>query len=341
MNKDRNKLVNAEAHYSSDFNKNQLKNIRVGKRPNLVKNISTIFKFFFLKNNRKPAHLLPKQNVSLEHFTTTGSNQLNVTWLGHSSLMTNIDGYKILTDPVFENRISLLGPTRYNGSVPIKISELPNLDLVLITHNHYDHLNKFSIKALNEKVKLFVVPVTIGKILTSWGISSKKIIELNWWQEFKIDDNLLIVFTPTQHFSGRGLFDNNKTLWGSYVVKSRNHKIFFSGDSGYFNGFKQIGDKYGPFDITFIECGAYNELWHTVHMFPEETMQAHIDLKGRILHPIHWGTFNLSLHAWFEPMERISKAAEKNGVTLALPIVGETSVYPQNIPHEKWWKKFI
>ena len=341
MNEDRNKLVNAEVHYSSDFNKNQLKNIRVWKRPNLVQNISTIFKFFFLKNNRKPVHLLPKQNVNLEHFTATGSNQLNVTWLGHSSLMTNIDGYKILTDPVFENRISLLGPTRYNGNVPIKISELPNLDLVLITHNHYDHLNKFSIKALNEKVKLFVVPVTIGKILTSWGISSKKIIELNWWQEFKIDDNLLIVFTPTQHFSGRGLFDNNKTLWGSYVVKSRNHKIFFSGDSGYFNGFKQIGDKYGPFDITFIECGAYNELWHTVHMFPEETMQAHIDLKGRILHPIHWGTFNLSLHSWFEPMERISKAAEKNGVTLALPIVGETSVYPQNIPNEKWWKKFI
>ena len=341
MNKDKNRLVNAEVRYSSDFNKNQSKNIRVWKKPNLVQNISTIFKFFFLKNNRKPAHLLPKQNVSLEYFTATGSNQLNVTWLGHSSLMTNIDGYKILTDPVFENRISLLGPTRYNGSVPIKISELPNLDLVLITHNHYDHLNKFSIKALNEKVKLFVVPVTIGKILTSWGISSKKIIELNWWQEFKIDDNLLIVFTPTQHFSGRGLFDNNKTLWGSYVVKSRNHKIFFSGDSGYFNGFKQIGDKYGPFDMTFIECGAYNELWHTVHMFPEETMQAHIDLKGRILHPIHWGTFNLSLHSWFEPMERISKAAEKNGVTLALPIVGETSVYPQNIPNEKWWKKFI
>jgi len=147
----------------------------------------------------------------------------------------------------------------------------------------------------------------------------------------------MIAATPAAHFSGRGLTDRNRTLWASWVVRSPFHTIFFSGDSGYFDGFRKIGDAYGPFDMTFIECGAYNEAWSQVHMFPEQTVRAHLDLKGRILHPIHWGTFNLALHPWYEPMQRLAAAAEAAGVRTATPIPGETTIAPAAIPDSQWW----
>ena len=149
----------------------------------------------------------------------------------------------------------------------------------------------------------------------------------------------MIAATPAQHFSGRGINDRNKTLWASWVIQTPFHNLFFSGDSGYFGGFKQIGEKYGPFDMTFIECGAYGEGWPKVHMFPEQTVQAHLDLKGDVLHPIHWGTFNLALHPWYEPMERLTAAAHSKNVKIATPIVGETTVYGGNIPVARWWEQ--
>jgi L-ascorbate metabolism protein UlaG (beta-lactamase superfamily) len=301
--------------------------------------VSTTWEFMFTKNNRTPDTELPVKPVDLSYFATKGSNQLNATWLGHSSLMINIDGYKLLTDPVFEKRVSILGPSRFNGDLPLDIEQVPKIDAVVISHDHYDHLNKYSVQRLIEKTNMFVVPLKAGSRLVDWGVPRDKIVELDWWQEYWLNQKMMIVATPAQHFSGRGLTDRNETLWASWVIQSPYHNIFFSGDSGYFGGFKRIGEKYGPFDMTFIECGAYGEEWPEVHMFPEQTVQAHLDLKGDVLHPIHWGTFNLALHPWYEPMERLTAAADRKKIEIATPVVGETTVFDMNIPTARWWQQ--
>jgi len=298
---------------------------------------STAWDFFFTRNARTPDKALPSQQVDLSHFTQAGRDQLNVTWLGHSSLLINMDGYKIMTDPVFEKRVSILGPTRFNGEIPVKLDALPEVDVIVISHDHYDHLNKYSVQQLSAKTAIFIVPLAVGARLIKWGIPQEKIIELDWWEDY-FDNSLLVVATPAQHFSGRGLADRNRTLWASWVIVTPHHRVFFSGDSGYFEGFKLIGNKYGPFDMTFIECGAYNTAWADVHMFPEQTVQAHRDLKGEILHPIHWGTFNLALHPWYEPMERLITAAAAQGIRTATPMVGETTQYGKYLPAVPWWQ---
>ena len=254
--------------------------------------------------------------------------------------MINIDGYKILTDPVFEKRVSVFGPTRFNGDVPLDIQRMPMIDAVIISHDHYDHLNKYSVQRLIDKSNKFIVPLAVGARLIDWGVPRDKIVELDWWQEYRLDQKLMVAATPAQHFSGRGITDRNETLWASWVITTPFHNLFFSGDSGYFEGFKQIGDKYGPFDMTFIECGAYGKSWPKMHMFPEQTVQAHLDLKGSVLHPIHWAAFNLALHPWYEPMVRLTAAANFKNVKIATPVVGETTVYrSMSIPATKWWEQ--
>jgi L-ascorbate metabolism protein UlaG (beta-lactamase superfamily) len=300
---------------------------------------TTTWQFFFTRNQRTPKGDLPSCPVDLSQFTHGGDDQLRVTWLGHSSAMINIDGFRLLTDPVFAKRISIFGPTRFSGEVPIKIDQVPEIDAVIISHDHYDHLNRFSIKGLQERAKCFLVPLGVGARLQRWGVPKDKIVELDWWQEHHLGQGLMVAATPAQHFSGRGLSDRNQTLWASWVVETKHHRLFFSGDSGYFDGFKEIGAVYGPFDLTLMECGAYNKAWAEVHMFPEETVQAHLDLKGQVLHPIHWGTFNLSLHPWYDPMERLAAAAKAHKVKTATPIVGDTTILGEYIPSTHWWRQ--
>lgn len=325
---------------SPQYQSGKFRNPQKWKQPSIGEMLSMMWDFIFKGDERRPSVKLPSLKADLKYFNDTGKNQLNATWLGHSSIMLNIDGQKILLDPVFEKKVSIMGPSRFNGELPLDPEQIEKVDIIIISHNHYDHLNKFSIQLLNEKAKLFIVPLGVGAELKAWGVPRKKIIELDWWDEYKVNNNLLIAAAPAQHFSGRGLSDRDNTLWASWVIKTDNHKIFFGGDSGYFDGFKQIGEKYGPFDITFLECGAYNEKWHPVHMYPEETVMAHIDLKGEILHPIHWATFNLSLHSWYEPMERLSRSAETNGIKYAVPIPGDTTIYGGYIPVKKWWSEY-
>lgn len=326
---------------SPQYKQGKFANYHRWEQPSFFEFLSTGWEFLFGGDQRTPDSALPRKAVDLRHFTNPGNDQLNVTWLGHSSLMINIDGYKIMTDPVFEKSVSFFGPSRYNGNIPIDVSTLPQIDVVIISHNHYDHLNKPSIEILRGRTRKFIVPLAVGTELEDCGVPRDKIIEMDWWEELKVDEHMLIVATPAQHFSGRGLTDRDETLWASFVIKGPKHKIYYSGDSGYFEGFKQIGAKYGPFDIAFIETGAYNEKWHHIHMFPEETVQASIDLGSKILHPIHWATFNLSLHTWYDPLERLTAAAESLGVTTATPVVGETTILGDYIPQNKWWLNFI
>ncbi|MCG8617555.1 MAG: MBL fold metallo-hydrolase [Desulfobacterales bacterium] len=298
--------------------------------------LSTGIKFLFERNNRTPAIRLPSQPVDLAPFSRREAGTFNSTWIGHSSLMINMDGFRILLDPVFEEKVTIVGPKRFNGPLPVDLSNLPDIDLVIVSHDHYDHLNKATIKALKDKAACFMVPLGVDAHLKNWGIPASRIIALNWWQSGTPVEGLTVTATPGQHFSGRGLMDRNRTLWASWVIASPNYKIFFSGDSGYFDGFAAIGKAFGPFDMTFLECGAYDPAWHGVHMYPEETVQAHRDLKGEILHPIHWGTFNLALHPWYDPMERLLKAAKTAGVTIATPMAGQTVTLTElGTP---WWE---
>ena len=326
---------------SPNFEDGKFRNAVEWNQPGFGSMLGTAWDFLFTGNDRTPGDTIPVVQADLTNFISSEKDQLNTTWLGHSTLLINIDGYKIITDPVFEQRVSFFGPSRYNGDVPLDVENIPDIDVTIISHNHYDHLNIHSVELLTNNTKLFIVPLGVGAELEANGVPRKKIIELDWWDEDEIFSDLKIVATPSQHFSGRGLSDRNKTLWASWVIESTNHKIFFSGDSGYFEGFKEIGNKYGPFNMTFLESGAYNEKWHHIHMYPEETVQAHIDLKGEILHPVHWATFNLSLHPWYEPMDRLISAAWKYNVKVAMPRIGETTVYNSYIPKEMWWEDFI
>jgi L-ascorbate metabolism protein UlaG (beta-lactamase superfamily) len=331
-------ISSSRVENSPQYQKDRFQNPTDWNEPGFGAMLGTMWDFLVKDNDRKPDYNLPVKTVDLAPFNSDSNNQLNATWLGHSSLMINIDGFRILTDPVFEKSITLAGPSRFNGELPMDPNEITNLDVVIISHDHYDHLNRYSIELLADKTDLFITPLGVGARMVKWGIPAEKIRELDWWEEYQVNDNLMLVSTPAQHFSGRGVNDRNKTLWSSWVIETGNHRIFFSGDSGYFGGFQQIGEKYGPFDMTFLECGAYDEKWHYVHMYPEETLQAHLDLKGKILHPIHWATFNLSLHSWNDPIIRLTKAAEVAGVQTATPLVGETTELGKSIPNVKWWK---
>lgn len=312
-------------------------NAEVMSKMSIKEHLKMYWQFFFVKESRVPSVPLPQQQLNINELFDGNGAGLKVSWLGHSSLLINIDGYSVLTDPIFENKVSIVGPTRFNKELPLKVDDLMSVDVVIISHNHYDHLNKYSIQQLISKTSLFVVPKKVNKLLLKWGVPEEKIIELNWWDEFKVSDNLTIVSTPSQHFSGRGLFDRNDTGWSSWVIRSSNQNVFFSGDTGYFEGFKEIGDKYGPFDMTFLECGAYDDRWSNIHMAPEETVQAHIDLKGKLLQPIHWSTFNLALHPWYEPMERLVASAWSNEVNVSTPIMGSIVDFNNSPQTNLWW----
>jgi L-ascorbate metabolism protein UlaG (beta-lactamase superfamily) len=326
---------------SAQYRDNKFVNYKPAQQWGISDIVPMAWDFFVTGNDRTPDVDLPVKRVDFGKIKNSKPDELKVTWVGHSSLIINLDGLLILTDPVFENRTTMMGPSRYSGDVPLDIEEIPNIDLVLISHNHYDHLDAYTIERIYPNVKQFVTPLMVGAELEDIGVPREKIIELDWWDEITLFENLLVVLTPAQHFSGRGMFDRDETLWGSFVLAGPKRKIYYSGDSGYFEGFKDIGEKYGPFDITMMECGAYNKRWHFVHMMPEETAQAHLDLKGKILQPIHWGTFNLALHSWHDPIVRVSKAADSLGIKLLTPIVGETLTIDKNLRTERWWVSIL
>ncbi|KRG68217.1 hydrolase [Pseudoxanthomonas dokdonensis] len=259
--------------------------------------------------------------------------------LGHSTVLLKLRGQFWLTDPVFSERASPLqwmGPKRFHAP-PISIEDLPPLQAVILSHDHYDHLDQDAITQLAGKTRQFVTPLGVGDRLAEWGVPRRQIRQLDWWQQVDIE-GLRLLATPAQHFSGRTPFDGNQTLWASWAIIDDDFKIFFSGDSGYFDGFKTIGEKLGPFDLTLMETGAYDPQWPYVHMQPAQTLQAHLDLRGKWLLPVHNGTFDLAMHDWYDPFEKIAALARQNEVLLATPEMGERLDMQQPQATRAWWR---
>jgi L-ascorbate metabolism protein UlaG (beta-lactamase superfamily) len=302
--------------------------------------IKVLSKQFNKDANQQPDWPIPVQKIDPACFAHRNDTLTTITWFGHSAFLLEIDGKRLLIDPMLgqsPSPFSFLGTKRFSKTLPIAISDLPFIDAILISHDHYDHLDYGSVQQLKDKTGHFFVPLGVGAHLEAWGVPTAKITELEWWQETNFM-GLKLVSTPARHFSGRGLTGRMQTLWTSWVIRGNQDNIFFSGDSGYFPGFKQIGDKYGPFDITLLECGQYNDLWANIHMMPEETVQAHLDLKGKILLPIHWGAFTLAMHSWTEPIERLLVKANALQVQVTTPRIGESVILHQKPPATHWWQ---
>ena len=301
-------------------------------------NPKLVWTFFF----DKPADTVPDRPVPVHELTRAevlAASDNSVFRLGHSTLLFKIHDKFWITDPVFSERVSPVqwfGPKRFHAP-PISLEELPPIEAVILSHNHYDHLDRAAVLELAGKTKHFIAPLGVGELLISWGIPADQVRQLDWWESTEID-SIRFVATPAQHFSGRGLSDEDRTLWTSWAILEKNFRLFFSGDSGYFDGFKTIGDRYGPFDMTFLETGAYDPKWAYVHMTPDQTLQAHLDLRGRWLLPIHNGTFDLALHSWSDPFERIAQASKTNQVLLSTPIMGERIGLLDAHAGQAWWQ---
>jgi len=293
----------------------------------------------FMKNDpsRTPADTLQVVPFSAQEFSTKGDMQF--VWFGHSSILLKMSGKTIFFDPVFSgfaSPFSFMGPKQFHYSADINIEDFPEIDVVVISHDHYDHLDHKTIKLIKDRTACFIVPLGVGAHLERWGVESSKIAELNWWEEHLID-SLTFACTPSRHFSGRGIGDKNKTLWCSWVLKQDEQSVFYSGDSGYGNHFKEIHEQYGDMDIAFIECGQYNKNWPYIHMMPEQSAKVAGDLNASLAVPVHWGKFKLSLHAWDDPVDRFIAEAGATNQKYYVPKIGE--IFGKNAANTAaWWK---
>ncbi|MCM3609847.1 MBL fold metallo-hydrolase [Planococcus sp. MERTA32b] len=288
---------------------------------------------------RRPPEQLPVAEIDWD---SINSEEDSLTWLGHSAFIVSVDNKKVLIDPMLGSTaspVSFIGPKRYTEDLLYLIDEMPPIDAVFITHDHYDHLDYESIKRLKDKVAHFVVPHGVGNHLVGWGVAEEDITEMNWWDEIEFE-GLDVALTPAKHFSGRGLLNQGSTLWGGWVILGEQTRFFVSGDGGYDTHFKKIGDRFGPFDIALIEGAQYDERWRESHMIPEESVQASIDLQAEQMMLTHWGGFTLSRHSWTEPIERAIQAAAEQEVDLIAPQIGETVPMDGESPDplSEWWK---
>ena len=289
-------------------------------------------------DHREPSSVLPIEARRRSDYDTPPASGLRVTWLGHSTLLVEIDGARVLIDPVFGERaspFSFSGPKRWYAP-PLPLSELPPIDVIVISHDHYDHLDADFVRAMASSGVRFAVPLGIGAHLESWGIAPDRIAELDWWQETTVGA-LTLTATPARHFSGRWINDQGQTLWCGWAMRGPAHRAYYSGDTAMFGGFNDVGQRLGPFDVTMVEAGAYDRQWADVHLGPEQAVLAHQMVKGGVFIPVHWGLFDLALHGWTEPIERVVVAAEAAGVTIASPRPGER-IEPASVTGVvRWW----
>jgi L-ascorbate metabolism protein UlaG (beta-lactamase superfamily) len=290
---------------------------------------------FFKTSPNAPEFPLPKQMITKSDFSETPSD-FAAWWFGHSTFILELDGKRILFDPVFENGGPLPFILRRFDVSPIKREDLPEIDLVIITHDHYDHLEMATIKFLADKNIEFIVPLGVGARLEAWGVQKNNITELAWHQD-EIFGTLKITAVPGIHYSGRSFNDRNKTLWATFVIEGEEKNLFVSGDTGYGTHLKEIGEQYGPFDLAFVEIDGWNKGWPLTHLFPDQVIQLCQDIDTKLLFPIHWGVFDLALHPWDESILMVAELAAENDIEMVTPIMG-AKVIPGLSPTEKWWE---
>ncbi len=311
------------------------------------KGFEVMTEFLTLGGRRVPDKPLPTAPATRATFDAPPADGLRVTWLGHSTVLVELEGQRVLFDPVWAERSSpsrWAGPKRFQP-VPLPIEEVPELAAIAISHDHYDHLDKAAVQALARAQPgvPFFVPLGVGAHLERWGVDPKRIHERDWWEEDSAaGGKLRLVCAPARHFSGRGLFDRNETQWASWVVTGSARRVYFGGDGGLDAALAEIGKRYGPFDLTLLEIGAFHENWGLIHLGPRNAVAAQRDLGGRLLMPIHWGTFNLGLHAWDEPIEQLLEAAKATGTPVLVPRIGEpaqvpSAASPVSAAPARWW----
>lgn len=303
---------------------------------------NVLLQFLFGGQRRKPADPVPLVDPGTTDPATAPADELAVIWYGHASVLVEIEGRRVLIDPMWSERCSpsrLVGPQRLHPP-PVPLEQLPTVDAILISHDHYDHLDLATVRVLlRTQSAPFLVPLGVGAHLARWGVPESRIVELDWTENVTVA-GLRFTATAAQHFSGRG-FTRNRTLWGSWVISGETRRVFYSGDSGYFSGYAGIGREHGPFDVTLIQVGAYAPAWPEIHMFPEEAVTAHLDLRGKLLVPVHWATFNLAVHPWADPVDRLWREAKARDVRLAVPRPGERVVVDLPPPVDGWWQDIV
>jgi len=293
--------------------------------------------FLFGDSVRKPSHQIP---MAQPNFEENNTDTFKITWFGHSTILVQVSGKNILIDPMLgktPSPVGFIGSDRFWDSLPTQISHLPKIDVVIISHDHYDHLDYETCKKISNKVGVFYMPLAVGRHLERWGVDSDKIHELDWWDEVQFE-SLKFILAPSRHFSGRGPTDKNTTLWGSWILESKSQKIYFSGDGGYGSHFKTIGEKYGPFDFAMIECGQYDKRWQLIHMLPEESVMAAQDINTKVAMPIHWGAFTLAVHSWTDPVERFINKSEELNQDYLIPQIGQSFFIAEKIK-SNWYKQ--
>lgn len=319
----------------------------VNRRPKILDEIKKRIKFsdyidavFSNTEEKTPSRKLPDVKTNLSEFLATSQN-IKVVWFGHSSVMLNLGGKVILLDPIFSERASpfFFGSKRFQNPA-LSLQELPQIDFIVISHDHYDHLDMKTVQFFKDKNTEFVVPLGIAADLMGWGIKKDKIVELDWWKNH-IADGIEFISTPAQHSSGRDRIHFNETLWSSWVIRNGKQAVYFSGDSGYDTHFKEIGARLGPFDLALIENGQYNEKWHESHLLPDETILAFKDLKAKVLLPIHWAMFSLAPHKWFDPIVEVSARAKKENIHIITPLLGELVELTDNYESSAWWNDLM
>ena len=326
----------ADIEKSQNYKNRMFQNLSVTRlmagNSSLVKNL---WKFMNKPSATIPPKPLPSVRTDLKSIQ---SKKPVIIWFGHSSYFIRINGKNVLVDPVFSGNASpfSFGAKSFAGTDVYSADDFPDIDLLILTHDHYDHLDSKTVLKLKPKIKHIATSLGVGSHLLYWGFEKNNFTEFDWWDHKLVAGNIDITAVPARHFSGRS-FVRNKTLWSSFILASGGHKIFIGGDSGYDVHFRLIGEKYGPFDIALLESGQYNEQWPDIHMMPENTVQASRDLNASVLMPVHWGKFALGLHPWDEPVKRVIQKARDLHVRVVTPLIGEPVILGETYPDQQWW----